>query len=146
LGRHAWRGGVKSQKVDVVIEGMLREQPGVHLIEEISDIGFNATLIPPTRADMVTLRIYGMMCSSCTSTIGSGLQAMPGVTNIAVSLVTETAKIEFDNFNCSTGAVARMGQKFNALTESFGDTTVLVYIPLSHPNYPLIAMPSATSC
>ena len=48
------------------------------------------------RADVVTLRIYGMTCSSCTGTVTSGLQEMPGVTNVAVSLVTETAKIEFD--------------------------------------------------
>jgi Cu+-exporting ATPase len=102
------------------IEGMLRGQSGIHsikvallaergvieydpiiwdtdkLIEEISDIGFDATLIPPTRADVITLRIYGMTCSSCTSTVGNGLQEMPGVTNVAVSLVTETAKVEFD--------------------------------------------------
>jgi len=102
------------------IEGMLRGQPGIHsvkvallaergvieydpgvwdadkIVEEISDIGFDATLIPPARADTVTLRIYGMTCSSCTNTVGSGLQAMPGVTSASVSLVTETAKIEFD--------------------------------------------------
>jgi len=102
------------------IEGMLRQQPGVHsvkvallaergiieydpnvwnadkLIGEISDIGFDATLIPPTRANVVTLRIYGMTCSSCTGTVGSGLQQMPGVTSVTVSLITETAKVEFD--------------------------------------------------
>lgn len=102
------------------IEGMLREQKGIHsikvallaergvidydpglwtvdkLISEISDIGFDATLIPPLRADAVTLRIYGMTCSSCTSTVESGLSVVPGITSVAVSLATETCTIHFD--------------------------------------------------
>ncbi|KAN0113825.1 copper P-type ATPase CtaA [Russula decolorans] len=102
------------------IEGMLRSQPGIHsvkvallaergvvefdplqwdavkVVNEISDIGFDATLIPPTRSDQITLRIYGMTCSSCTSTVETELGKMPGVTTVAVSLATETAKISFD--------------------------------------------------
>ncbi|KAF7309775.1 Copper P-type ATPase [Mycena indigotica] len=102
------------------IEGMLREQPGIHsvkvallaergvveydpsqwnaekIINEISDIGFDATLIPITRTDTVTLRIFGMTCSSCTSTVESGLSSVPGINIVAVSLATETATIQFD--------------------------------------------------
>ncbi|KAF8892295.1 Cu-transporting P-type ATPase [Infundibulicybe gibba] len=95
------------------IEGMLREQQGIYsikvallaergvveydpdiwnpdkLVSEISDIGFDATLIPPTRSDTVVIRIYGMTCSSCTSTV-------PGISSVAVSLATETCTIHFD--------------------------------------------------
>ncbi|KAF7356590.1 Copper P-type ATPase [Mycena venus] len=102
------------------IEGMLREQPGIHsvkvallaergvvefdpnawnaekIISEISDIGFDATLIPVVRADTVTLRIYGMTCGSCTSTVESGLSAVPGINSVAVSLATNTATVQFD--------------------------------------------------
>ncbi|KAG5634509.1 hypothetical protein H0H81_001702 [Sphagnurus paluster] len=102
------------------IEGMMREQKGIFsikvallaergvieydpshwsvdkLINEISDIGFDATFIPPVRADTVTLRIYGMTCSSCTSTIESGLSSVPGITSVAISLATETCTIDFD--------------------------------------------------
>ncbi|KAJ7116001.1 E1-E2 ATPase-domain-containing protein [Mycena epipterygia] len=102
------------------IEGMLREQPGIHsikvallaergvveydpktwdaekIISEISDIGFDATLIPVTRADTVTLRIYGMTCGSCTSTVEAGLSKVPGINTVAVSLATETCTIQFD--------------------------------------------------
>ncbi|KAI0333930.1 copper P-type ATPase CtaA [Cubamyces sp. BRFM 1775] len=102
------------------IEGMLRSQPGIHsvkvallaergvveydpaiwdpdkIVSEISDIGFDATLIPPTRSDTITLRIYGMTCSSCTSTVEKELGSMPGVSSVAVSLATETCKVEFD--------------------------------------------------
>ncbi|KAJ7623204.1 Cu-transporting P-type ATPase [Roridomyces roridus] len=102
------------------IEGMLREQPGIHsikvallaergvveydpktwdadkIISEISDIGFDATLIPVLRTDTVTLRIYGMTCGSCTSTVESGLSAVPGINSVAVSLATETCTVQFD--------------------------------------------------
>ncbi|KAF8074887.1 Cu-transporting P-type ATPase [Lyophyllum atratum] len=102
------------------IEGMLREQKGIHsikvallaergiieydpahwtidkLVNEISDIGFDASFIPPVRADTVTLRIYGMTCSSCTSTIESGLSTVPGINSVAISLATETCTIDFD--------------------------------------------------
>jgi Cu+-exporting ATPase len=102
------------------IEGMLRSQAGIHsikvallaergvveydpfvwtpekIVNEISDIGFDATEIPIARCDMVTLRIFGMTCGSCTSAIETGLREMPGVTSVAVSLTTETAKIEFE--------------------------------------------------
>lgn len=64
--------------------------------QEISDIGFDAELIPPTRSDAVTLRIYGMTCSACTSTVETALSEMPGITSVAVSLTTETCKVEFD--------------------------------------------------
>lgn len=65
-------------------------------VQEISDIGFDATLVPEARSDTVTLRIYGMTCSSCTSTVENGLRDMPGINNVAVSLATETAKIDFE--------------------------------------------------
>ncbi|KAF8159433.1 Cu-transporting P-type ATPase [Crassisporium funariophilum] len=102
------------------IEGMLRDQKGIHsikvallaeraviefdpihwnvpkLISEISDIGFDATFIPPIREDVVTLRIYGMTCGSCTSTVETGLSAVPGIISVAVSLATETCTINFD--------------------------------------------------
>ena len=45
---------------------------------------------------MVTLRIYGMTCSACTSTVETALAEMPGITSVAVSLATETCKVEFD--------------------------------------------------
>ena len=65
-------------------------------VQEISDIGFDATLIPPTREDVVQLRIYGMTCSSCTNTVEAGLSAVPGITSVSVSLATNTCTVNFD--------------------------------------------------
>ncbi|KAJ3761309.1 Cu-transporting P-type ATPase [Lentinula raphanica] len=102
------------------IEGMLRPQAGIHsikvallaergviefdpkqwsvekIVEEISDIGFDATAIPPSREDEVTLRIYGMTCSSCTTTVETGLASIPGIHSVSISLVSETCRIAFD--------------------------------------------------
>ncbi|KAF6761735.1 copper P-type ATPase CtaA, partial [Ephemerocybe angulata] len=102
------------------IEGMLRDQKGIQsikvallaergvveydpeywtvpkIIEEISDIGFDATLIPPSRSDVVQLQVYGMTCGSCTSTIENGLAAVPGITSVSVSLATEMCTVKFD--------------------------------------------------
>lgn len=74
----------------------MHDQSNSALIQEISDIGFDATLIPPARSGEITLRIYGMTCSSCTSTVETELGKMPGISSVAVSLATETAKVAFD--------------------------------------------------
>ncbi|KZT39392.1 copper P-type ATPase CtaA [Sistotremastrum suecicum HHB10207 ss-3] len=102
------------------IESMLRNQPGIHsikvallaeravveydtslwnvekLVSEISDIGFDATHIPPASSDTVVLRIYGMTCDSCSSNIQTGLLSMPGIKSASVSEVTGIGRFEFD--------------------------------------------------
>ncbi|KAL0575966.1 Cu(2+)-transporting P-type ATPase [Marasmius crinis-equi] len=93
--------GIRSVKVALLAErGTVEYDPAKwdndKVINEIMDIGFDAELIPPAREDTVTLRIYGMTCSSCTNTVESGLAAVPGIISVAVSLATETAHIQFD--------------------------------------------------
>ncbi|KAJ3720536.1 hypothetical protein C8R42DRAFT_722231 [Lentinula raphanica] len=66
------------------------------IVEVISDIGFDATAIPPSREDEVTVRIYGMTCSSCTTTVETGLASIPGIHSISISLVSETCQSAFD--------------------------------------------------
>ncbi|TDL23943.1 copper P-type ATPase CtaA [Rickenella mellea] len=94
--------GIHSVKVALLAErGVVEFDPSIwtadKVISEIQDIGFDATLIPPARNDAVTLRVYGMTCSSCTNTVESGLAGVPGINSVSVSLTTETAKIEFDH-------------------------------------------------
>lgn len=64
--------------------------------QEISDVGFDATLIPPPRNGVVQLRVYGMTCSACTNTVETGLLAVSGITSASVSLPTETCTVHFD--------------------------------------------------
>lgn len=102
------------------IEGMLRDQPGIRsvkvallaergvieydpsvwdedrIVNEISDIGFDATVVPQSRTDELTLRIYGMTCGSCVAAIEGGLAKVPGINSVAVSLTAETCKVSFE--------------------------------------------------
>lgn len=102
------------------IESMLRTQPGIHSIKvallaeratiefdplqwtlekissEISDIGFDATPLPPATTDTVVLKIYGMTCSACTSTIEKALLAVPGVESTEVTYTTGKGRVTFD--------------------------------------------------
>ncbi|KAF8966249.1 Cu-transporting P-type ATPase [Flammula alnicola] len=126
------------------IEGMLRNQEGIHsikvallaeravveydperwnadkLINEISDIGFDATLIPPARTDVIQLRIYGM-------TFEAGLSAVPGITSVSVSLATETCTVHFDRSVVTpremVGHIEDMG--FDAILSDQQDATQL---------------------
>ncbi|KAF8500520.1 copper P-type ATPase CtaA [Gautieria morchelliformis] len=95
------QSGIQSVKVALLAErGLIEFDPAMwtteKIIEEISDIGFDATEIPVSGNDTVTLRIYGMTCSSCTSTVETELGALPGITSVAVSLATETCQITYD--------------------------------------------------
>ncbi|KAF8518953.1 copper P-type ATPase CtaA [Hysterangium stoloniferum] len=133
------------------IESMLRNQDGIHsvkvallaergvvefdpklwttgkVIEEISDIGFDATEIPLNAADTVTLRIFGMTCSSCTSTVETELGALPGITSVSVSLATETCQIVYDrSFIGVRDMVDRVSELgFDAVLSDENDATQL---------------------
>ncbi|CAE6525278.1 unnamed protein product [Rhizoctonia solani] len=102
------------------IEDGLRSQPGIHSIqvallaeravveydpvlwtddkiaEEISDMGFDATLIPTAATSTLALRVFGMTCGACVATIEKQVAALPGVLSVAVSLPTERAQIEYN--------------------------------------------------
>ena len=95
------QNGIHSIRVALLAErGIVEYDPAVwtveKLIEEISDIGFDATHLPNSGTDQVTFRIYGMTCSSCTSTVETQLSKMPGIFSVAVSLAAETCKVVFD--------------------------------------------------
>ncbi|XP_008787477.2 copper-transporting ATPase HMA5 [Phoenix dactylifera] len=68
--------------------------------ETIDDAGFEAALIKEEVKEKPTLicrlRIKGMTCTSCSSTIESALQAIAGVRKALVALATEEAEICYD--------------------------------------------------
>lgn len=95
------QSGIRSVKVALLAErGVVEYDPQLwtveKIIEEISDIGFDATEIPVHAADSITLRIYGMTCSACTSTVEKELGALPGVHSVSVSLATESCLVTYD--------------------------------------------------
>ncbi|XAR55058.1 Cu(2+)-exporting ATPase [Bertholletia excelsa] len=74
---------------------------GEELIREtIEDVGFQATLVEDEMAEKSTqvcrIQINGMTCTSCSMTVESALQAVPGVLKAQVALATEEAEIHYD--------------------------------------------------
>ncbi|KAK3429170.1 hypothetical protein EUGRSUZ_E00578 [Eucalyptus grandis] len=68
--------------------------------ETIDDVGFQATLIEDETNQRTTqvcrIRINGMTCTSCSSTVESALQAVQGVQKAQVALATEEAQVQYD--------------------------------------------------
>ncbi|TYJ23538.1 hypothetical protein E1A91_A08G199600v1 [Gossypium mustelinum] len=68
--------------------------------EAIEDAGFQAALIQDETDDksvqVCLIRINGMTCTSCSSTLENALQAVPGVQKVQVALATEEAQIHHD--------------------------------------------------
>ncbi|KAK9368044.1 E1-E2 ATPase-domain-containing protein [Lipomyces kononenkoae] len=107
--------GVKSVAVSLLterasvvhdIEVVLPEQ----VREAIEDCGFDAQLLSSqadepaaevgsddiTKTDIVYIKVFGMTCSNCSTTVESALRAVPGVQEALVALATEEAKVKYD--------------------------------------------------
>ncbi|RCI04139.1 hypothetical protein CU098_011588 [Rhizopus stolonifer] len=66
------------------------------IVQIIQDAGFNATMVEPKQDDLLHLQVYGMTCSSCVASIERGLRQSPGILEVSVNLMTETAKVRFN--------------------------------------------------
>ncbi|XP_048445158.1 probable copper-transporting ATPase HMA5 isoform X1 [Pyrus x bretschneideri] len=68
--------------------------------ETIEDVGFQATLINDEGNEksilICRIRIKGMTCTSCSTTVESALQAVHGVQKAQVALATEEADVHYD--------------------------------------------------
>ncbi|XP_042953083.1 probable copper-transporting ATPase HMA5 isoform X2 [Carya illinoinensis] len=77
---------------------LLQEQT---IRETIENVGFQATLISnidkniKRSTQVCKIHVNGMTCTSCSSTIESALQAIPGVRKAQVALATEEAEIHY---------------------------------------------------
>ncbi|KAM7525740.1 hypothetical protein LguiA_015642 [Lonicera macranthoides] len=84
--------------------------------ETIEDVGFQATLIEEEINEKSTqicrIRIRGMTCTSCSTTVESALQVIPGVQKARVALATEEAEVHYDPKMLS----------YNQLLEAIEDT------------------------
>lgn len=68
--------------------------PG-QMIEEINDMGFDASLISETiLGSKLQLQIYGMTCASCVNAIEKEIKKLNGVNSISVNLMTESGLID----------------------------------------------------
>lgn len=73
--------------------------------EIIDDSGFEAEIIngavatesQSSQVRQASLKVLGMTCGSCVSTVESTLVEMPGVLSVQVSLATEEAEMQYDS-------------------------------------------------
>lgn len=65
------------------------------MIEEINDMGFDASLIAEvTLGKKLQLQIYGMTCASCVNAIEKEIKKLDGVNSVSVNLMTESGVID----------------------------------------------------
>jgi len=55
--------------------------------------------------DRVTIKVGGMTCSGCVSSVTRVLQAVPGVSEVEVSLESAQARVAFDPARASRNAL-----------------------------------------
>jgi mercuric ion binding protein len=55
----------------------------------------------------VTLAVKNMYCASCPHTVKVGLLAVPGVTNVVVSVADLTARVTFDDSKADVQALVK---------------------------------------
>ncbi|KAL2543680.1 putative copper-transporting ATPase HMA5 [Forsythia ovata] len=95
--------------------------------ETIEDVGFQATLIEEEINEKSTqvcrIRIKGMTCTSCSTTVESALQAVHGVQKAQVALATEEAEVQYNpkvlSYNQVLKAIEDTG--FEAILLSTGE-------------------------
>jgi copper ion binding protein len=71
------------------------------LVSAVEDAGFEARCASVGRgwgpeADLATLRVGGMTCSSCSRAVEEALRARPGVLHAAVNLLGGTAEVRYN--------------------------------------------------
>lgn len=71
------------------------------ILESISDAGFEASvifddLVQSSKTTNSRFRIKGMTCTSCSTSIESSLQKLPGVQSASVALATEACEVRHD--------------------------------------------------
>ena len=124
--------GIFSVKVALLAErGVIEYDPSLwtveKLVSEITDIGFDATPIPQSKTDNITLRIYGMTCTTCSGAIEKSLSQTPGVHSVVVSDSTGIGKIEYDRSLISPRELVTHIEEvgFNAVVSDLEDATQL---------------------
>ncbi|CAL5360055.1 unnamed protein product [Camellia sinensis] len=92
--------GIKEAFVDVLNNSTKDPLEEETIRETIEDVGFQATLVEDEMNEKSTqvcrIQTKGMTCTSCSTTVESALQLVPGVRKAQVALATEEAEICYD--------------------------------------------------
>ncbi|KAG8855533.1 hypothetical protein FRB91_002055 [Serendipita sp. 411] len=90
-------------------------------------MGFEATHLPPSSTDSVTLKIFGMTCASCTNTVTEQLTSLPGVESVEVNLLVGKAVVVFDRALVGIRSIVEKVEDcgFDCMVSSDDDATQL---------------------
>lgn len=100
----------------------------------IEDAGFQAASIKRDTKEQSTLicriRIIGMTCTSCSSTVESALQSIHGVQRVLVALATEEAEIQYNPklVGAAQFVEAVEDTGFEAMVVSTGEDTNVIHL------------------
>lgn len=102
--------------------------------ETIEDVGFEARLVKDETSgkssQVCRIRISGMTCTSCSTTVEKALQSVHGVQKAQVALATEEAEIQYDpnilSYNKLLEAVEETG--FEATLISTGEDMSRIHL------------------
>jgi mercuric ion binding protein len=70
-------------------------------------IGFTASSFAFAAEKTVTLAVEHMTCALCPRTVRASLEAVPGVSNVAVSFEDKTAVVTFDDSKVEVDALVK---------------------------------------
>ena len=120
-------------------EGLAEHDPTIlspeTIAEAIDDVGFEATVLstkdsnPPHGADSsidsTTLKIFGMTCGSCVSSVESALLSLPDVKSALVNLATQEARIVYHTNHVGIRDLVRTVEEagFDAIVADGQDNT-----------------------
>jgi periplasmic mercuric ion binding protein len=81
------------------------------MIKLLSTAAFGLGLIASSSAfaaeKTVTLAVQKMYCASCPHIVKASLQAVPGVSNVAVSVADMTARVTYDDSKTDVQALVK---------------------------------------
>jgi mercuric ion binding protein len=75
------------------------------LISTVFALGLSASSAALAAEKTVTLAVKNMYCAACPHTVKASLEAVPGVTKVAVSYKDKTAIVTFDDAKAGVNAL-----------------------------------------
>ncbi|CAG8543560.1 10419_t:CDS:1 [Ambispora gerdemannii] len=131
------------------------------IIDVIEDCGFQVPQFTDIKNSLININlpIKGMTCNSCVNSIMNVLQPMPGIHNVQISLVNESASIQFDDILLSEKGiidaiedcgfkvpidVVNITTKNDRIISSFSTFVGLETPPANKTSFPLSSIKSHT--
>jgi len=95
-GAQAASVALATNEAAVTLDGTIHTCTAETLVQAVENAGFDASVLKPVTVNTVALRVGGMTCAACSSSVERALAATPGVSHVAVMLLTGSAEVHFD--------------------------------------------------